>query len=192
MSPELEHKLVKRFRWLYAGYGGDIRSEGLYFGLQHGDGWFDLIWMLSLALEEEYKATYPWYKRLYHSIAMRLPRQVTDGWNNLMKKQPNFIQKKVSFGDTVSYLPRFYFWLPHYPRASQIKEKYGTLRFYMTCETDKMDSYITVAEHASESTCETCGKGGQMRGKGWYYTACKEHSKKEDLIGWERDESENT
>lgn len=66
-------------------------------------------------------------------------------------------------------------------RASQVKEKYGTLRFYMTYSTPEMDLWIDKAETQSETTCEACGASGKLRGKGWYYTACDEHTKPHDL-----------
>ncbi len=65
-------------------------------------------------------------------------------------------------------------------RASQVKEKYGTLRFYMTSETDEMSKIIEEMEEESGSICETCGAPGRIRGKHWYYTACEEHAKEGD------------
>jgi hypothetical protein len=66
------------------------------------------------------------------------------------------------------------------PRASQIKEKYGQLAFYMTSSTDEMDEIIRVAEDKSAETCETCGEPGKLRGQGWYYTACDKCSEKRE------------
>ncbi len=68
------------------------------------------------------------------------------------------------------------------PRASQIKEKYGTLRFYMNGETDEMTLICSKAELESEKTCEKCGARGKIRGRGWYYTACEEHAREEDKM----------
>ena len=59
--------------------------------------------------------------------------------------------------------------------ASQVKEKYGTLQFYMSAETDEMTAAIQEAEDRSSITCETCGAPGKLRGKGWLYTACELH-----------------
>jgi len=59
-----------------------------------------------------------------------------------------------------------------YPCASQVKEKYGTLRFYMTCETGEMSAIIEKAERQSARTCETCGRPGKIRGKYWLSTRC--------------------
>lgn len=64
--------------------------------------------------------------------------------------------------------------------ASQVKEKYGTLRFYMTGSNQEMETEIDKAEALSEITCEDCGVAGRLRGRGWLYTACDEHTKEED------------
>ena len=70
--------------------------------------------------------------------------------------------------------------------ASQVKEKFGTLRFYHsyipvkknpTHVVDKrwfdiVDSLIADAEHKSESTCERCGDYGIIRDAGWVRCLC--------------------
>jgi hypothetical protein len=63
------------------------------------------------------------------------------------------------------------------PCASQIKEKYGTLSFYMLTETDEMSALIREAEKRSSITCETCGNPGSLRGEHWYYTSCEDCKK---------------
>lgn len=61
--------------------------------------------------------------------------------------------------------------------ATQIKEKFGTLRFYGEGGDERIWAMISFAEVFSGRLCETCGKPGKLRGKGWYYTACDEHAK---------------
>ena len=56
--------------------------------------------------------------------------------------------------------------------AVQIKEKYGTLRFYMSCETDEIDDLIRKAESLSREICEKCGSPGSMRDTSWYAVKC--------------------
>lgn len=74
----------------------------------------------------------------------------------------------------------------------QIKEKFGTLRFYFTndCPSSTQQNLAFHAvDHAdvmSGQTCEQCGRYGKLRGKGWYYTSCKEHAKEGDLEDWEK------
>ena len=66
--------------------------------------------------------------------------------------------------------------------ASQVKEKFGTLRFYGNGGDDKTDNFIWFAEAMSSIICETCGAPGKRRGRGWIYTACDAHTKEEHLI----------
>jgi len=62
----------------------------------------------------------------------------------------------------------------------QVKEKYGTLRFYMSCETDKIMELIYRAEALSSQTCEGCGEFGKIRGANWYEVRCDECYKQMD------------
>lgn len=57
-------------------------------------------------------------------------------------------------------------------RASQIKEKYGTLRFYLSGGTDEMYKITHKAMKQSGKICEVCGKAGMLRGRGWLFTRC--------------------
>lgn len=56
--------------------------------------------------------------------------------------------------------------------AVQAKEKYGTLRFYMSTETDEIIDLISDAEALSSQTCESCGEPAKMRGKRWIEVLC--------------------
>jgi hypothetical protein len=59
--------------------------------------------------------------------------------------------------------------------AFQVKEKYGTLRFY-TCGSDERQyGMISFAEHESGYICEVCGLPGEINEAGWMYTRCEEH-----------------
>jgi hypothetical protein len=57
----------------------------------------------------------------------------------------------------------------------QVKEKFGTLRFYYTGGDDYIRGLVSMAESMSGITCEKCGKPGTRTGGSWIKTACKEH-----------------
>ena len=97
-----------------------------------------------------------------------------DGWYKLIKKLSARLESMIA--QWIKDNPGN----PDFPRASQVKEKYGTLRFYMTHSTDEMEAAIREAEQESGVTCMTCGKPGKMRGKGWLYVACDKHTKEGD------------
>jgi|SRR3982751_3212382 len=66
-----------------------------------------------------------------------------------------------------------------YPVVTQVKEKYGTLRFYMSTATDEMHDIIDKYEELSVKTCEVCGNPGSIdHTKGWLSATCKEHKSK--------------
>ena len=56
--------------------------------------------------------------------------------------------------------------------ASQIKEKYGTLRVYMMSTTDEIEDLIEEYEVLSETVCELCGSPGKINDDGWISVRC--------------------
>jgi len=58
--------------------------------------------------------------------------------------------------------------------AVQVKEKYGTLRFYTDSSDDKQEGLISFAEYLSGYVCEHCGSTEEVtQTKGWIVTLCK-------------------
>lgn len=57
-------------------------------------------------------------------------------------------------------------------RIQQIKEKFGSLRFYARTRTDEQQMLIDAAAEKSSVTCEKCGEPGQIRPGGWIVCLC--------------------
>ena len=108
-----------------------------------------------------------------------------DGWEPLIRELSEHLEKEIQkyielyTEDEIEEAKKFYGEYPWWPTASQVKEKYGTLRFYMTKSSDKMEEYINVAERKSARTCEVCGKRGKVYAEGWIITRCAPCRKKE-------------
>ena len=62
------------------------------------------------------------------------------------------------------------------PVASQVKEKFGTLRFYYDGGNDYTEGMTQLAETLSGTTCEVCGNPGELRGGTWLKTRCDAHT----------------
>lgn len=60
-------------------------------------------------------------------------------------------------------------------KVTQIKEKFGGLRFYYDGGDSYVDGLVDMAEEWAGKTCEMCGKPGHSRGGGWIRTLCDEH-----------------
>jgi hypothetical protein len=91
-----------------------------------------------------------------------------DGWYDIINRLSRKLERAIEALPTEER---------EHCRAAQVKEKFGTLRFYMTASTDEMEEWIEEAEKESARTCETCGAPGKLTGKGWLKTACEEHAK---------------
>lgn len=64
-----------------------------------------------------------------------------------------------------------------WPKAIQVKEKFGELRFYADGLSPAMAEAVDRAEEASLGTCELCGGGGRLRREaGWMTTLCAYHA----------------
>lgn len=94
-----------------------------------------------------------------------------DGWYDLIDHLCHQIQHHLKH-NAEKDTPQFV--------CDQVKEKFGTLRFYGHGGDKKIHHMIWFAEGFSSKICETCGKPGKLRGKSWIYTACDEHTKEAD------------
>ena len=109
-----------------------------------------------------------------------------DGWFNLLVRLSQYIQSYINSNNRLAKkYPENYKEIPQV-KALQVKEKFRTLRFYYSGGDEYISGLTSMAESWAANTCETCGKPGKLRGGGWLYTACDEHTKPEDL------ETENT
>jgi hypothetical protein len=72
-------------------------------------------------------------------------------------------------------------------RVVQVKEKFGTLRYYIDGVPnelfDAIYARIGQAERESSITCETCSGPGELRNNGWLKTLCDTCQEKW-LTGW--------
>lgn len=57
-------------------------------------------------------------------------------------------------------------------RVTQVKEKFGGLRFYYSGGNEMTEELIESAEIRSESICMECGDAGERRSGGWVITMC--------------------
>lgn len=92
-----------------------------------------------------------------------------DGWldiiENLATKLETLIQNFKKENPNVSD--------DDLPCCSDVKQKWGSLRFYMCGETPEMGQAIEEAEEASFNTCESCGKPGEMIITRGCFVACE-------------------
>ena len=105
------------------------------------------------------------YPGLYRN---RMYFECGDGWFDLIDYLSHQIEKLlVGYGSVEN---------EETMHATQVKEKFGTLRFYMSAYTDQIEDLIEDAQSLSGKTCEVCGKPGSLNGGPWYRCVCDVHN----------------
>jgi hypothetical protein len=87
-----------------------------------------------------------------------------DGWLPLIEE---LIQKLIAVG-----------WDKD---LQQVKEKFGSLRFYIGEENEEIHKLIEEYEEKSCKVCDQCGMPGQCGGKGWISTLCDQCRRADEI-----------
>lgn len=92
--------------------------------------------------------------------------ECSDGWYNIIYTLCSLIQIHQK-SQTPDYKPVV---------VQQVKEKFGTLRFYYYGGDDTVLGMVAYAEAISGMTCEVCGDRGTTDWKkSWVRTVCSKH-----------------
>ncbi len=88
-----------------------------------------------------------------------------DGWFNILNQLCSTIEHRSKHSDCDQVI------------ATQVKEKFGTLRFYFNGGDDYIDGAVELAEMLSSVTCEKCGSPAKTENSGgWLSTSCGNHT----------------
>lgn len=104
-----------------------------------------------------------------HETAMCWGFSHGDGWYNIIHALCSNIQRHIDWKNRESEVVKQVV-------VKQVKEKFGTLRFYYDGGDDYISGLVTMAETMSAHTCEVCGSPGQRHGGGWVRTLCSKHA----------------
>jgi hypothetical protein len=96
-----------------------------------------------------------------------------DGWYNILDQLCNNIQHYIDWKNRKEEI------VPQVV-AEQVKEKFGTLRFYYRGGDDYIEGMVRMADSMSSILCEKCGATGKQRYGGWIRTLCDEHYNQKD------------
>ena len=98
-----------------------------------------------------------------------------DGWFNILDQLMGNIQHHIDWKNKKEEV------VPQVT-LDQVKEKFGTLRFYYSGGDDVIDGMVRMAESMSGVTCEECGSPGKRVGGGWVTTLCEEHATARSIV----------
>jgi hypothetical protein len=127
-------------------------------------------------LDEYLCKTYPRIFEIKPGSMMPFPMfgfECSDGWFNIINQLCLNIQHHIDWKNKKEEV------VPQVV-VTQVKEKFGTLRFYYDGGDDYIGGLVGMAESMSGVTCETCGSSAKTSNvdpekgiTGWVHTTCQ-------------------
>ena len=177
MKLELDKLLCEKYPKMMVNRDKPMQETCMCWGFECGDGWFNILDQLMGNIQHhiDWKEKQRTSTMAYNLMAAQAKEGNFDLFDDSMKdlNNPEYKAKRLSeviagdFRSVPESIPQV--------TLDQIKEKFGTLRFYYTGGDDIIDGMVRMAESMSAVTCETCGNPGQQRGGGWIRTLCDHH-----------------
>ena len=161
MRKELDETLCAKYPLIFKDRHENMQHTAMCWGLECGDGWYNIIDVLCGLLTSDYRQA----QSRYESIKDKLDKPRWEGSKNIVT-QTEIDEAKAKLDEETLKVPV----------ATQVKEKFGGLRFYVQAATDKHYQYISFAESMSYRTCEECGAPGKTYTDGWHTTLCDIHA----------------
>lgn len=161
MSPELDKRLCKKYPLIFANRNADMTQTAMCWGFDCGDGWYDIINALCFAIQHHinhHKKSIEWDINFNN----KLEKAKANNWENW----PQYHSRETR--TVCDPIPQVV--------ATQVKEKFGGLRFYFSGGDDYIEGLVQMAELMSERTCEICGDKGKHYSGGWIKTLCNKHA----------------
>lgn len=183
MSPELDELLVVKYPKIFRNRFAPMSETCMCWGFSHGDGWYNLIDNLCANIQHHID-----WSRKQRAMALRFNRALSRSTKNNVEplirffangKKPSEWAVKQAHEIFEDIEPQCRI-VPEACRqvvADQVKEKFGTLRFYYHGGDDVVDGMVRMAESMSAVMCEECGAPGETGGTGWITTRCEKHRK---------------
>jgi hypothetical protein len=167
VTPELDQHIIEKYPLIFS-----QRCE-----MSIGDGWFDIIDMLCANIQN----------RIDNAVTQR---KYAIEWNEDVNDPDNDWSDKASF---IKREEREVPELVDQVVATQIKEKFGTLRFYYSGGDDYIRGLVSMADSMTSRICEDCGSPGFARStkkQRWVRVLCEKHAEERGYIEDENSISE--
>ena len=150
MKEELDQQLCEKYPLMFVNRNAPMTETCMCWGFAHGDGWYNIINNLCACIQ--------------HHIDWSHKSNAWDiKWNEEHPDEQREVREVV---------PQVV--------VDQVKEKFGTLRFYYDGGDDYISGLVSMAESWSAVACEECGAPGTQNSQGWIKTLCETHRKERE------------
>ena len=192
MKQELDKLLCEKYPKMMVNRNKDMKETCMCWGFECGDGWFNILNQLMSQIQHhiDWKEKQRAGAIKYNEMAAQAKAGNFDLFEETMKALPNDEYKEKRLAEIVAgdFRP-----VPEsIPQVTldQVKEKFGTLRFYYQGGDDYISGMVSLAESMTAVTCENCGNPGSCRGGGWVHTYCTPCEEARELARKQYDEKE--
>ena len=192
MKQELDKLLCEKYPKMMVNRNKDMKETCMCWGFECGDGWFNILNQLMSQIQHhiDWKEKQRAWATKYNEMATQAKAGNFDLFEETMKALPNDEYKEKRLAEIVAgdFRP-----VPEsIPQVTldQVKEKFGTLRFYYQGGDDYISGMVSLAESMTAVTCENCGNPGSCRGGGWVHTYCTPCEEARELARKQYDEKE--
>ena len=173
MKKELDDYLCNKYPKIFADRNKDMQETCMCWGFDHGNGWFNIIDQLCANIQHHIDWTEQSFVRdtEYNQMIEDCKsgnwvkfEEYYKGWNPVTVKQRRVEIVKEKRREVKEPCPQVV--------AEQVKEKFGTLRFYYRGGDEYISGLVSMAESMSGVTCDECGNPAETGGQGWISTRC--------------------
>jgi hypothetical protein len=169
MKQELDDALCAKYPEIFQDRHGKMSETAMCWGFACGDGWYALI----------------------DRLCALIMADVTQLRNTLANAKEILANPNAADWAKEAYTPakrerleqQLTDAMQHIPVATQVKEKFGGLRFYYSGGKPEHAHYVRFAESMSYSICEDCGTTKDVRRTtGWIRTICVPCATEQNLL----------
>lgn len=174
MNTDLDQALCAKYPKIFVDRHAPMTETCMCWGFECGNGWYNILDLLCDSIQshinwrqEQHDRDIKYNEMVQAGLAgdLTLLDEYYKGWLN----SDEYIKESLAKGlrnvrPAVCQVV-----------AEQVKEKFGTLRFYYRGGDDIIDGMVRMAEAMSAVTCEECAAPGRQRSGGWIRTLCDHH-----------------
>ena len=197
MKQELDKLLCEKYPKMMVNRNKNMQETCMCWGFECGDGWFNILNQLMGNIQHQID-----WKEEQHNWAVKYNEMAQAGKSGNIRLFADLVAEEYADKPTIGadYIRERCEEMIKNPlrdvpelvpqvTLDQVKEKFGTLRFYYTGGDEYIDGLVSMAESMSAVTCETCGNPGEQTRGGWIKTICKPCTKEKVKVQEETPET---
>jgi hypothetical protein len=172
MKTEFDKLLCERYPKLMVNRNKSMKETCMCWGFECGSGWFNILNMLMNNIQNHIDWSERNHQRDAEYNAM-ISQAMAGDITNLEKYFGGYLNAEERMQEALNRGLREVEPIVPQVTVDQVKEKFGSLRFYYSGGDPYIRGLVSMAESMSSVTCETCGNPAEVQNDGgWYRSIC--------------------